>query len=72
MKIIISGLENEKSKAIFENLMAQVDKWANLLVFAMVNVTLPCVTIPKIVISFFAYYATDAGSDAFELPFTAW
>lgn len=67
-----SGLENERSKEFYEIVNAQVNKWAEVSKFAFMNVTFPCITIPNFIMSFFLYFTTDAGSDAFKLPFPEW
>lgn len=69
---MISGLKKAHSKAIYEDLHARMEKWTELIHLANVKVTLPCVVIPKFVMSFYVYYTTDVGGDAFQLPTYAW
>lgn len=69
---IISGFKKTASKAIYENLFAKTEKWAELIYIANVKVTLPCLTIPDFVKSFYVYFTTDVGGDAFQLPVYAW
>lgn len=63
------GLENPLSKAIYVEVNDKIEKWTSLLFWSFVKVSLPFVALPKILISFCSYFMTDAGSDAFELPF---
>lgn len=39
---------------------------------AYIKVSLPISTIPYLFMSYFNYYTTELGVDAFELPFVIW
>lgn len=69
---IVSGSETEASKAIYGKLNAKLVKWSEWFNFASMKVTLPALTLPNIIKSFFIYFTTDDGADAFQLPFYAW
>lgn len=66
------GLENPTSKAICRKTNHRVEKISKVCVFAMENVMVPCFIIPKTIRSFFIYFSTDLGRDAFDLPIPMW
>lgn len=68
----LPGLENERSKAIYKDVNAKVEKWTQLLNFSCMNITLPCLLVPNFIICYVTYFLSDAGSDAFFLPFPIW
>lgn len=68
MKIIFSGLVNKRSKELFEAVNIRLEKWSSIVILIFVKVTIPCVVTPKLATSYFLYFATDAGRDAFVLP----
>lgn len=69
---IISGSENEASKVIYTKVNSKLVKWSEWFYFANMKVTLPAFTFPNLIKSFFIYFTTDVGADAFQLPFYAW
>lgn len=66
------GLENPSSRAIYEEIVRQIEKMCEALNFIIIYISTPCVMLPKCMLSFFAYFTTDLGSGAFELPFNVW
>lgn len=49
-----------------------IEKWIGAFYFFTVEMTVAAVMIPKIVISFYLYLATDLRAEAFRLPFSIW
>lgn len=68
----ISGLKHSASREDFQKTNRQVEKWSEFLVTITMTVVYPCVMFSKFIISFFVYFTTDLGDDAFELPFPYW
>lgn len=44
----------------------------NIINFALTTFTPLALVLPKCIISYIDYFATDLGSKAFQLPFPAW
>lgn len=66
------GMKNDVLKAMYKDRLANVEKWSEILQFALINISLPCIMIPLFVTSFILYLTTDTGSDAFQFPFGIW
>lgn len=66
------GLVNPASMAIYEKSNQQIEEYGNALSIFMRKVSIPCLIMPKVVISFITYFTTDLGNDAFQLPFHIW
>lgn len=49
-----------------------VEKWSKIIDFALMKVCVPSAVLPKVVVSYFTYFTTDAGSEAFDLPIPSW
>lgn len=65
-------MTNPTSVARYEQANTFVEKWHNIIHIAFINVTIPCITLPYFIWSYFSYFTTDIGGDAFILPFSAW
>lgn len=77
LQLIISkhlklGLKTPKSKAIFEKTNQLVEKYSKIGLFVIKNVIVPCFIFPKAIVSFFIYFTTNLGNDAFYLPASIW
>lgn len=70
MRVI--GLSNPVSKTIHNATNQQVEKHLKLLDIVLVKISPICVTLPMFIVSFLAYFITDMGADAFNLPFHMW
>lgn len=66
------GLKTPKSKQICEQTHQLVEKYTEIGLFLIRIVITPCFVLPKAIVSFFAYFTTDLGSDAFKLPAAMW
>lgn len=67
------GLMNPTLKTIYRKTNEEIKKVHKILNFALVKSTPVCVTIPVFIASFVAYFTTDLGTEAFELPIpTMW
>lgn len=60
------------SKAIIDETNARVEKWSGILFFVMVKMTLLFGALPWFICTYFIYFTTDLGVDAFVLPFPLW
>lgn len=69
--IYVSGFGNPVSKAIYEEANDLVEKWSKIIASAFTRITAPGLMLPYIIMSYFMYFTTDSGTDAFVLPFLA-
>lgn len=70
--ILISGLNDPASAAIYTDVNERIDKLVPIFMFISVDLTLPPVFLPNFIKSYYLYFFTDSGADAFELPFPNW
>lgn len=71
--VVFLGLEFPVLKLKYEEMNRLVEKWSDIAYFIIIKVSAFFVYIlPKCINSFYGYYATDLGSEAFDLPFPAW
>lgn len=68
----VSGYKNSESKKIYEKINERIEKWTKILYFVWMRGTFPGTMLPNCIISYFLYFATDLGSNAFRLPFPIW
>lgn len=68
----LSGLKTPKSKEICEETHQLVEKYTELGLFSMTHVIPPCFLFPRVIVSYYKYFTTDSGNDAFDLPVTIW
>lgn len=59
------------SKVIHEEKIQDVRKWSKALDIFMMN-SVRIAMLPKLFVSFFRYFTTNLGHDAFELPYLMW
>lgn len=71
-KLCIQELECPKSKRKYEKTNRNMEKWSEIVYFLTVKVTVVCLIGPRFVVSFFVYFTTNLGADAFELPILTW
>lgn len=60
------------AKPIYEKTNQVVEKYSNIGIFAMKNVIVPSFLLTKAFVTFFIYFNTDLGNDAFTLPIPMW
>lgn len=60
------------AKKLYEKTNAMVERWSELLYMGLVKISIPLVTLPFLILSYFLYFTTDLGSDSFLLPFLVW
>lgn len=71
--IFIAESESDSiSKECYEKTKSRNETWIKLLVLSIIKVSHVGITTPNLVISYFNYFSTDLGSDAFILPFPMW
>lgn len=66
------GLGNPISKTHYEKVNEKIEKLSGKLYFALVKISLPAFVLPDFIVSFFLYFSTDLGNQAFKLPFPTW
>lgn len=66
------GLENPTLKAMHERTNDIVEKCTKIGSFAIKNVIVLCLLLPKVIVNFFIYLTTDSGNDVFDLPVPIW
>lgn len=70
--IHILGLENSASKEIYIKTNQFIEKLSDIIYIAIGEVTPLIWVAPKCCGCLFFYFATDLGSEAFELPLPTW
>lgn len=65
--IITTGLIFPTSKAIHEETNRKVEKWCEIMNFVLAKFTPNVALFLMLVIGYFGYFATNLGSNAFEL-----
>lgn len=65
-------MENVESKNKYEKLKEKVEIWTRKFRFSLVNVTVPALLMPQMIISYYLYFTTDLGSEAFSLAYPIW
>lgn len=68
----ISGMEYPTPEALFQETNQLVEKWSEIMCFLATIVIPTFVCFSMVMLSFFFYFTTDLGSDAFELPVPMW
>lgn len=68
----ILGIKYSESKTIYNETNQLAEKLSKIIYLVIVKISIPCLVLPKIIVCFIAYYATDSGNDAFELPLPMW
>lgn len=63
---------NPSSRAMYEKGNRIIEKSSKIIYFAAIKLGVPGFLLPKAILSYFTYFSTDAGSEAFELPLPAW
>lgn len=63
------GLANPISKAIYIKTFKSNAKWIKILDILLMKITPICNTFPVFIVSFFVFATTNAGRDAFVLPY---
>lgn len=65
-------MKHPESGKTFCETCAQVEKWSRIMTFLATKVTPLCGVLSRAIPSFFFYFATDLGNEAFELPVKMW
>lgn len=66
------GLKYPRSRAIYEQCNQLAEKITKLMQIVVVHVSVPGFVLPKAIYSYFVYFTTDLGVDAFVLPIPTW
>lgn len=70
--VIILGIENPASKAIYEQANEKANKTSEMYCFAIVKVTPPSVILPRLILNIYHYFTMDDASNIYRLPFPMW
>lgn len=68
----ILGRKNPKSKAMFERTNRLTETICKIIQFLIIYLSVPAFVLPTAVYSFYMYFTTDLGNDAFVLTFPTW
>lgn len=63
---------NPSSRLLYEKTNRRAEKWSEIIFILMAKVTPIAWLSPRVIISFFFYFTTDMGNEAFELPSPMW
>lgn len=66
------GLKYEESRVMYEETNNLMEKLSEIVELMVVGVCLPGFVIPRIIVSYFKYFTTDLGDDAFDLSIPMW
>lgn len=69
---VFLALKFSVSKSIFNEAVRLEHKLSRILFVLVVKMTPPCGALPFLVYSYFIYFTTDLGRDAFQLPAPTW
>ena len=67
-----TGMVNPESKLMYDNLNGKIETWSDMFYLLLVKVSAPGLLIISFSVSYYLYFTTDLGSDAFLLPFHLW
>lgn len=71
-KLNCAGMKDPLANKIYTRSCNLIEVFNEFLRFAMVKVTVHLMMWPMCIYSYFTYFTTDLGQNAFELPFYAW
>lgn len=71
-EFLFEGQANPTSKRIYDEANEIIEKCTKIMYFISVKVSWPGVVIPIAIYSFYNYFTTDLGFDAFRMPFAEW
>lgn len=67
-----TGMVNAESNLMYVNLNENIEKWSNVFYWVLMKVTAPGILIISFTMSYYLYFTSDLGSDAFCLPYPFW
>lgn len=67
-----SGMKTPAQRSMYEEPNRVAEKWSKLGFIGFAIITPIMFVFPKAIFVYFIYYTTDAGRDAFDLPFLMW
>ena len=66
------GMVNTESELMWGNLNGKIEKWSDMFYSIIIKVTVPGLLIINFIMSYYLYFTSDLGSDAFTLPYPFW
>lgn len=68
----MAGLKSPTSKSIYMEANIFVEKWSSIIYVLFTKASVPIMILPLLILSYFLYFTTDLGRNAFQLPFVIW
>ena len=69
---MISGLRDPKSKKMYEEAHEAIEEWSKIVYFVTLVLSPISLVSPNAILSFYTYFTTDLGNDAFGLIVPMW
>lgn len=66
------GIKHSESKQLYDKTDRQIEMMSKIAYFVMVTLSVPLIIGPKALISYYKYFTTDLGPDAFEQSMPVW
>lgn len=60
------------ARPMYERTNQQAENYSKIIYFLIVYVSAPSFVLPKAMLSYFLYFTTDLGFEAFEMPIPQW
>lgn len=58
--------------AMYKKINQTIERYSEIVAISWIVVIIPLVIVPVVIHSFFMYFTTDLGTEAFELPAVIW
>lgn len=68
MKYLFTGQNDPTSKYLYNKANETIDKWTTNLHTFLFKISIPIAIIPTLLVSYYFYFATDMGGEAFIFP----
>lgn len=65
-------MKNSAAGGIYVEMNEFIEKWSGIVYIIATKTILPCLMVPYMGVSYYLYYNTDLGSDAFFFPMVIW
>lgn len=70
--IFFLGLENSELKKLYIKTGRIIELMSKAILLVFMYIIPPMFVLPNSILSFYAFFTTDLGNDAFEMPFPMW
>lgn len=72
IRSVIGNRIRPESRIIYVKAKTFVNKLTKIIYFIFLKIIIPLITLPYAFASYYLYFSTDLGRDAFQLPFHGW